>query len=351
MIKPEKITLSNNEKIMLFSNFSTMMNAGISLLEAVDSLLEEAKGNYKIVLEGLRADLVQGKRVHIAFSKFPGVFDIITINIIKAAEEAGILDKTLKDLKDNIRKQVEFRDKIIFALLYPIVVMIIFAAMFLMILFFVIPKFATVFTQLRVKLPLPTKVLFFISELFTKHTLPTVAIILLVIALLSLLYKVKKKEFVNFFINLPLIKDLTRQIDLARFTYYLHLLLNSGITINSALELCYHIVTRRDIADVIFKAKQIVLSGKNLSSGLKTKNKLVPTMMIKLIQAGEKSGTLVASTKDISEYLEYEVLNTLKTLTALLEPVMLVIVGLVVGSMLIAIITPIYSLIGQINSR
>lgn len=350
-MKQEKITLSSNEKIMLFSNFSTMIKAGISLLDAVNSMLEEAKGNYRIVLEGLRNDLLQGKRVHVAFSKFPGVFDTVTVNIVKASEEAGILGLALKDLKDNIRKQIEFRDKVIFALLYPVVVLVVFFAMFLMILLFVIPKFATVFTQLRIKLPLPTRILFFISELFTKHTAAVLGTTTFIILIFVILYIKKKRELTDFFINLPLIKNLTRKIDLARFTYQLHLLLNSGIAINYALDLCYRLVIRKDIADVILQAKQMVLSGKELSTGLKTKDKLVPTIMIRLIQAGEKTGTLVASTKDISEYLEYEVLNSLRTITALLEPIMLVIVGIVVGGMLIAIITPIYSLIGQINSR
>ncbi len=144
-------------------------------------------------------------------------------------------------------------------------------------------------------------------------------------------------------------RNLMRQIGLTRFTYNLHLLIHSGITINSSLELCEEMVIRPDIADVINKSRQMVMSGRKLSTGLKTSKHLVPTIMIKLIEAGESSGTLDRSLGDISEYLDYEVVNTLKSLTALLEPIMLVAVGLVIGGMMIAIITPIYQLISQIG--
>src|SRR5262245_34560709 len=108
----KRITLSANEKLTLVGNMSTMLTAGISILEAVDSLLEDAKGNMKKVLQSLRDDLIQGEHVHESFAKFPNVFNKVTVNILKASEEAGTLDVTLKDLTNNIQKEMEFNDKV-----------------------------------------------------------------------------------------------------------------------------------------------------------------------------------------------------------------------------------------------
>jgi len=124
----KSISISNSEKLGLISNFATMLNAGLSVLEIVDSLLEDSKGNLKKLLEVLREDLMQGGHISSSFEKFPKVFDKITINLIKAAEEGGTLDVTLTDLKVGFKKETEFRDKIKAALTYPAFILVVFLA-------------------------------------------------------------------------------------------------------------------------------------------------------------------------------------------------------------------------------
>ncbi len=349
--KVEKISLSTSEKIAIISNFSTMLSAGISILEAVDSLLEDAKGNQKKVLQTLREDLVQGKRVFESFAKFPNIFDRVTISIIKAAEEAGNLDNTLKDLRDNIKKESEFLDKIKAALTYPVLIMFVFVGVLLMILIVVIPKISLVFSRLKVDLPLPTRILIFVSNIMLKYTIPVIAVIVIAVVGLVLLYRTNKKLMLGALFSLPLISNLVKQIDLVRFTRSLFYLLSSGIPIVTALELSQDVVLRKDISQIIKQSKEMIISGKKLSEGLKTSKGKIPSIMIKIIEAGEKSGSLDKSLKDISDYLDYEVAGTLQTLTTLLEPIMLVMVGIVVGGMMLAIIGPIYSLIGQVGRR
>lgn len=350
-INTQKITLSNTEKMAIISNFSTMLAAGISILEAVDSLLEDAKGNQKKILETLREDLVQGKRINQSFAQFPNVFDKVTISIIKAAEEAGTLDSTLKDLKENIKKENEFTNKIMSAMMYPMVIMVVFIGVLGMILVVVMPKIASVFSRLRVTLPLPTKIMIFLSNVVVKYTIPLIAGIIIVVVGIYFLYKTKKKLLLSIVFSLPLISDLVKQIDLVRFTTSLNYLLSSGIPIVSALELTEDVVVRKDVAQVIERSKNMIVAGKKLSEGLKTAKGKIPSIVIKIIEAGEKSGSLDRALKDISEYLDYEVSNTLSTLTALLEPIMLVGVGIVVGTMMLAIIGPIYQMIGQVGKH
>lgn len=345
------VTLKNKEKMILFSNFATMLKSGITLSESIESLLEEANGNLKIVLESMRNDIMQGKRVYVAFSRFPRVFDKVTVNVIKASEEAGKLHIALRDLKDNLKKQNAFMNKVMITLLYPGAVICIFIAMFIMILTFVIPRFSQVFKQLHVKLPVPTQILFNLSESVTTYALYYLVGIAIFLSILIFLFSKYRQKLIRFITSFPLIKKLVIYIDLTRLFYNLHILLESGISIISSLELLKDIVINKQVAAMIDNARKTILAGKKLSAGLKTDNKIVPPMMIKLVEAGEATGTLHQSLKDVSEYLDSEVVNSLQVMTALLEPIILVVIGVSIGGMLMAIIAPIYQIIGQIGGR
>lgn len=350
-MKTENLTISTNEKISLISNLSTMLSAGIPILETIDSLLEDAKGNLKKVLEEVRADLIQGKHLHSSFIKFPLIFDKVTVSIIKAAEEGGNLEITLKDLKVNLKKEVEFNDKVTSALIYPVIIMIVFCGVLLLMLTFVIPKISTVFERLRVDLPLPTKVLIFVSKIMLNFTVPFIIFVLFTVLILSFIYKTKRKFLVFVLTSLPIVSGLAREIDLTRFSRSLYLLLSSGITITHALDLTQDVVMKKEVAKAIANCKEVVLGGKPLSEGFKNARKIFPAIMIKITEAGEKSGTLDRSMQDISEFLDYQVSNTLRIALAVLEPVMLVVVGILIGGMMLAIIAPIYGLIGQVGAR
>lgn len=350
-MKTENISLSGSEKIELVSSLSTMLNAGISILETINSLLEESKGNQKKILETIRDDLTQGQQLNTSFAKFPAVFDKVTVNIIKASEQAGTLDITLKDLKEHIKKDMEFTDKVKSALTYPLLIMMVFIGVMLMILTFVMPKIAQVFMRLKAKLPLPTKIMIFVSNILLNYTLPVISVLLLLVLILFIFYKKQKKLFLNILSSLPLVSSLTREIDLTRFSRSLYLLLNSGLPITLALDLAKNVVVKKDIALAIEHSKDLVVSGKKLSEGFKDAKKIFPSIMIKVTEAGEKSGSLEQSMREMSEYLDYQVTKKLVTLTTLLEPIMLIFVGILVGGMMLSIIAPIYSMIGQIGTR
>jgi len=348
--KNKGVRLSSSEKIALISNLSTMLTAGIPILDAVSNLLDDAKGNQKKILDTLRDDLTQGHQVNYTLARFPNVFDKVTVNVVRASETAGTLDVILKDLRENLRKQNEFSDKIKSALLYPIFIIAVFIAVLLVNLIFVIPKVAQVFKSLRVTLPLPTKILIFSSDLVAQNTIPFLFAVGAIVLILIYLFTQKRSLILNMFYSLPLVSDLVKLIDVTQFTRSLYLLLNSGISIVAALELTEDIAMRRQTRKVIEDSKNMILGGKTFSEGLRTGKGYFPIIMIKLVETGEKTGTLDKSLNDIAEYFDYEVSNKLKTLTALLEPVMLVIVGICVGAMMIAIIAPIYSLISQVGT-
>jgi type II secretory pathway component PulF len=345
------MSLSNSERIGLVSNLATMLSAGIPILEAVNSILEDSRGNTKKILEELHADLSQGKHMYVTFLKFPRVFDKVTVSVVKASEEAGTLDVTLKDLRESIRKEIEFSDKVKSALLYPMFIIFVFLIVFMLILLVVVPKISTIFLQLRVTLPLPTRIMIFLSNALVNNAPVVILGGAGLVLLLMYVYRRNRAAFAQLLYALPLISQIIREIDLTRFSRSMYLLLYSGIPITSALELAQEVIAKKETARIIAGSREMLLSGKPLSSGLRNSKGYIPTIMIKLIEAGEKTGSLDKSMLDISEYFDYQVSQTLKTFTALLEPVMLVLVGFVIGGMMVAIISPIYGLISQVGQR
>lgn len=344
-------SISSKDKLALISNFGTMISAGIPILETVDSLLDDSKGNQKKLLDQMKADLNQGLHIHQTMAKFPNIFDKVSVNIIKASEEAGTLDVAIKDLKEAIRKDIEFSDKVRSALMYPLFIMVVFVGVMLMILIVVVPKIATVFSRLNVELPLPTKIMIFVSNFMLTYTWPAAIGTVLFAVGIFFLYKKKKRTLLQLLFSLPLVHQLAKEIDLTRFTHGMQLLLNSGVPITVALELSEEVVVMKDVKQAIIHTKEAVSSGKKMSEGFKDYKKTLPSIVIKVAEAGEKTGSLEKAMGDASEYLDYQVSSTLKTLTALLEPVMLVLVGILIGGMMLAIIAPIYGLVGQIGAR
>lgn len=345
------ITLSNNDKLGFLSNFSTLLSSGIPIIEAVDSLSEDAKGSLKKILMSLRTNLVQGKHVYSVLEEFPQVFDEVIVNIIRASEEAGTLETALKDLKKMTKKDIEFSDKVHSALIYPAFVITVFFAILLLILTFVMPKIFAVFSRLQIKMPLATRILLFISNALLHYTVPIgIATIFFVFGGIFIYIK-KKRSVIRFISSLPLIRQISKEIDLTRFSRSLYLLLTSGVPIATALELAQHVVMSKKMGKLIGESRTMILSGKKLSEGLKNARGYIPSIMLKIIEAGEKTGTLEDSMNEIADYLDYQVSKTLQSFTVLLEPIMIVVLGILVGGMMLSIIGPIYGLIGQIGQR
>lgn len=347
-MKPSSVSLPSSEKLGLISNLSTMVNAGLTISESVDSLLEDASGSLKVILSGIQADITQGKPLHSTLSKYPKVFDSVMVAIIKASEESGTIDVVLKDLKVIVKKDIEFIDKIRSALTYPAVIVVVFFGVIMLLLTFVIPKIADVFTRLNVELPLPTKILIGMSNLILNYTIPTLTVLAGIVVLSVFLYRKQRGVFLYALLSLPYVSTIARQVDLTRFSRSMYLLLTSAIPLYSALELTQAVVVKREIKDAIAKSREYVGGGKRLTDGLRG-HKAVPALMVKIIEVGERSGSLDKSMEDLSEYFDYQVTNTLAYMMTLLEPIILVFVGVAVGVMMMAIIAPIYNLIGQVG--
>lgn len=345
------IVLNSKDKLTLISNLATMLSAGIPILEAVDTLLTESKGNLRKMLLLLKSSLTEGKPISDALAQAPRVFDPIAINLVRAAEEAGTLEETLKDLTKTIKQQMAFNDRLRASLTYPVFVLGIFGFVLVVILAFVVPRIAKVFGGLRVELPPATQFIIAASNFFLSYW-PYILVGLVLFSIgIALLYRVKKRAFINALLKLPLLDRLGRQIDLTRFTHSMGLLLRAGIPVAEALELSEQTVVKKEMQTVLRQTRLDVTAGKPIAEGLRKGKKVMPSIMIRTIETAETSGTLESTMQELSSYFEEQVDRALKTATTLIEPILLVVIGGLVGAMMLAVIAPIYSLISQINTR
>lgn len=346
-----RLRLSAEEKLNLISNISTMLSAGISLTGTVETLMEEAKGSLLTVLKSVQSDLTAGKSLSVAFSEFPLVFEAVTVNLLKAAEEAGTLEQTLKDLEKTLRKDIEFNDKVKAAMFYPLMVVTVFFIVMIVILVVVMPKISSVFGRMKMPLPLSTKIMIASSNFLVVYWPYVIGGIAIIGVVTYIIYRERSQQFKQFVLGLPGVKVLSRQIDITRFSRVLHLLLSSGVPITQGLELAQAVINNKAVATQVQKAREEASAGAPFSLGLKGKKSPFPSMMVKLMEVGEKTGTLEKSMLDVSNHMDAQVGKTLGKLTMMLEPIMLVLVGLAVGGMMMAIIGPIYGMIGQVANR
>ena len=345
------IRVSDKDRQALITNLATMLNAGIPILEAVDALMADSKGGSRALLKLIQRTLDEGKPLSHAFEQAPKVFDPVTINLIKAAEEGGSLDTSLKELAQNLKRQAAFRDRLRTSLMYPAFVMVTFTAILVLILTFVIPRLGKVFTGLRVEMPPVTKFLIAVSNFLLQNYLIIIIGTIGLIVLIAVLYKANRRAVINSAMQMPLLRKLGLEIDLTRFTHSMAQLLHAGIPIVEALEFSEHVVINKKIRQTVLDCQDLVTAGRPLSEGLEKHHDVIPVMMLQLVGAAEKSGSLDGAMDELSHHFELQVRHSLKAFTTLLEPVTLVLIGLLVGGLMLAVMAPMYKMINQITPR
>lgn len=343
--------LNERDKLALYSNLNTTLDAGIPISEAVNMLLQESTGNTKLFLQTLHARLNEGGTISDAMQKTAGSFNQVSINMMRAAEEAGTLEETLLDLEKNTRQQIAFNDELRASLMYPVFVFVVFLGVLLLMLLFVVPRISKVILGLRTPIPPTTQFVFNTSTFLINNYVGVIAVIVALVVLGVVVYKTRRKQVINILYRLPVIHTLGKNLDLLRFCRSMSLMLRAGIPISEALKYSKSVVNLREISKLIDKMIANVELGHVLSEGLDEKNKIVPQLMIRLTKTAEYSGSLEASMQKLADYFQTQVSKTLKTLSALIEPVLIIVVGLMTGGLMLTIIAPIYGLISNIRAR
>jgi type IV pilus assembly protein PilC len=331
--------------------FATMISSGLSLLRALTILSEQTENKELArVLALSRGDVEAGQALSSALAKHPRVFPPLMVNMVRAGEVGGFLDQVLLQVADNFEAEVKLKGKIKSAMTYPVVVFCIAIVALIGMLVFIVPVFAGMFTSLHATMPAPTRILVSLSHAM-KFILPVG--IIGAVAGFVVWGRVKQQDNVRSIVDpiklkMPVFGPLAAKIALSRFTRNLGTMLRSGVPILQSLDIvgdtAGNIVIRNAASDV----RDSVRSGESLAGPL-AKHPIFPPMVVQMMQVGEETGALDTMLHKISDFYDQEVEATTEALTSLIEPLMIVFIGSVVGAMIIALYMPIFSVMGAIK--
>ncbi len=345
--------VSNLEKANFCRYMAVMLKAGLSISESIDIISSETENKkMKLILQALSFELQEGSEISTVLSKYPEVFDQVFLALVKAGEQSGSLEKTFSYLSDQLYAVHRLNKKISGAMMYPMVIITAMFGVGFLMMTFVLPRLSQTFLKMKIPLPLPTRILLETGKFIGDHVLLVMLGAGLLIGLFMFLFGYHKtRQFIMSRVaNLPLIKNLFRQIDLARFTRTLAALLQSGVSIVSALQISSKTLSQYDMQKMATQFEKGVSEGKTIADVLSSGQKRVfPSLMVQTIKTGEKTGTLDTVLLDLSEYYEAELEDKLKEFTTILEPIIMLVIGVAVGAMVIMIIAPIYSVMGQLQ--
>ncbi len=331
--------------------FSVMIDAGLPLVQCLDILgnQEEDKNFSKVILE-TRADVESGASLADAMKKHPKTFDALFTNMIAAGEAGGILDTILKRLAVYIEKNVKLKQQVKSAMIYPIAVLTIAAGVVAIILWKVIPTFAAMFAGLGAELPLPTRVVIWMSNTLIRF-LPLIAVVLVAGAFgFRQYYRTDKGRHVvdRTVLRMPVLGMIMRKIAVARFCRTLSTLISSGVPILDGLDITARTAGNAIVEDGILQTRKSIERGETVSGPLKETG-VFPAMVTQMIGVGEATGALDTMLGKIADFYEEEVDTAVAGLLTLMEPIMIGFLGLVVGGIVIAMYMPLFSMISKLT--
>ncbi len=339
------------ELVMFSRQFATMIDAGIPILKSLDALETQAKNpTLREVIGAVRQDVKGGMSLADALSKHPQVFSKLYVNMVRAAEVGGILDQILDRLAQFLEKELEIRQKIKSAMMYPVLVLIFSMVMVFALFTFVLPRFKEIFASMNVKMPPATEFLFSLSDYAVAYWYVPPALVIGSLVFLKQYGKNPKGRYQIDMVKLrlPIIGDLVLKMSIARFARTFGVLIASGVSMMRSLEIVAETAGNSVLANAIDNARNGVREGQKLSTPLGASG-LFPTMVTHMIDVGEETGRLSDMLVKVSDFYEKEVDATVKGLTSMIEPMLIIFLGVVVGFIAISVMTPIFTLVSNIN--
>lgn len=340
------------DKAIFASKLSTLVDAGVPIVRSLDLMASQQKlPMFKRALTQIGLDVNQGSAMGASMRKWPKVFDTLSIAMVEAGETGGVLDESLKRLAKLLEDTARLQNQIKGAMGYPVAVMVIAILVFLGMTIFLIPIFADIFKELGAELPVFTQMMVNLSGwLRSSASLLLAGSIVLAVWLISRYYATKKGRRVidRLMLKLPLFGDLIMKTATAQFCRIFSSLTRAGVPILLSLEISSETAGNSIISDTILESRALVQDGILLSDAL-IRQKVLPDMALNMLAIGEETGELDKMLSKVADFYEDEVAATVKALTSMLEPAMIVVVGFIVGSILLAMYLPMFTVFDQIK--
>ncbi|MCC7528650.1 MAG: type II secretion system F family protein [Candidatus Melainabacteria bacterium] len=344
--------ISLRDMVVFSRQFAAMVSAGVPLLRTLSIIVEQCKNRkLKSCLEDVRRAVESGLSLSDALSRQSGVFDKLYISMVRAGEAGGFLSEVLTRLADFLESRQKLNQKVRAAMVYPGVVMAIAILVFWVMLTFILPIFEGLFKNIGGELPAYTRFLITLSQYMRSVWMGLFAVSVLVsLYFLRRYYRTEKgREHIDgMFLSLPLFGDLSRKVAIARFCRTFGTLIKAGVPMLSALDVVKDTAGNASIARSVEKIFNEVRQGGSISKPM-ARLTLFPTMVTQMVAVGEETGNLDEMLTKVAEFYDMEVDNSVESLTSLLEPIMVVGIGGIVGSVVVGMYLPIFSVIEQLH--
>ncbi len=339
------------QKAIFAKHLAMMLKSGLPITEALSIAQDSARGKLKKIIGEILKSVQAGQSLSKSFGLYPKVFSGLFINATYAGETSGTLVENFENIAEQLEKEKELVSKIKGAMLYPVVVLIAAFVLGLVLAFLVLPKITPLFEGLKIDLPITTRALIWFSHFIQANGLYFfLGIVAFVVFFLWLIKQKFSKPITHrILINVPIIKNITRNTILARFSRTLGMLLKSGVNIDEALEITKSTIGNYYYERALDRVSQNVQKGTKLSDNLAQFEGLFPVMLTRMIKVGEESGKFEETLFYLANFYEVEVDTATKTLSTAIEPMLLIFIGLVVGFLALSIITPIYDVTSGIK--
>ncbi|HPQ43036.1 MAG TPA: type II secretion system F family protein [Syntrophales bacterium] len=343
--------VKDKDVVVFARQFATMINAGLPIIQCLDLLGEEEQNKtFAKIIKSIKDDIEGGSSLSDTLQKYPDIFDDLFINLIAAGEAGGILDVILNRLSAYMEKAMDLKRKVKGAMTYPVVVLVVAIAVVILLLYKVVPVFEEMFSTMGSALPGPTQFLVDASRFVQGNILYIIGTMILIVFIFRRYYKTKggRLRIDRMTLKLPVFGLLLKKVAVAKFSRTLSTMMTSGVPILDGLEIVSKTAGNKVVENALLETRKSISEGKTIAEPLSEAG-IFPSMVVSMISVGENTGALDAMLEKIADFYDSEVDAAVSALTTLLEPIMMVFLGGVVGGMIIALYLPIFSMAGAIG--
>ncbi len=344
-------SVSEQEKIFFARNAAAMLAAGLPLSRTLSVLEKQTKNNFlKNVIVDIQRQISEGGTLTSGLEKHPKVFSPLFVSMVHAGEEGGNLNKSLNTISTQMEKSHDMKRKIKGAFIYPSIIIFVMAVIAVLMVIFVIPSLTEVFDDLDIDLPATTQFVISTSEFLINQTILFIFIVAVFIASLILFLRssVGKKTLDMAVLHLPMIKNITKELNAARTSRTLSSLLSSGVDMVPALEITEEVLQNSFYKPILKSAGESIQKGKKISEVFIDNEHLYPIFLGEMIEVGEETGNLSEMLEEVAKFFEEEVDQKTKNISTVVEPFLMVFIGIAVGFFAISMLTPMYTMVDQI---
>lgn len=348
---PQIRTVKVHDRIMFARNLGGMLEAGLALSRALAVIERQAKNKLlKTITANLRENVEKGRSLHEALSDFPDVFSPLFVSMVKVGEESGTLSRSLKSVADHLESTYLLGRKVKGAMIYPALILVLMTGIGLLMLLYVVPSLTGTFKELQVDLPWSTKIIVFVSDTLRENTLIFVGLIGVVLAVLWTVYRAAKWRRVvdPLLLRTPFLKTVIVETNTARTARTLSSLLLAGVDMLVAIDITADVVRHNAYHASLLEAKESVGKGGRLSEAFLRHPDHYPAFLVEMTSVGEETGKLSEMLGNTATFYEGEVEQKMKNFSTIIEPLLMILIGIGVGFFAVAMILPTYALIGSL---